>query len=73
MVRVELYADRHHDHPVSRIVLDLKNQVSGLVNAYVYSGKAPATRPVDHYTPRMIPVHPHATVPLECSEILWMR
>ncbi len=73
MVSVELYADRHGDHPSNRIMLDLKNQVSGLVNAYLYSGSAPAIRPADHYTPRIVPAHSHAAVPLECPEIFWMR
>jgi starch phosphorylase len=73
MVSVELYADRHGDHPSNRIMLDLKNPVPGLVNAYLYSGNAPAIRPADHYTPRIVPAHPHAAVPLECSEIHWIR
>jgi len=73
MVSVELYADRHGDHPSNRIMLDFKNPVSGLVNAYRYSGKAPAIRPADHYTPRIVPAHLHAAVPLECPEIAWMR
>jgi len=73
IVNVELYADRHGDDPSHRILLDLKHPVPGLVNAYLYWGKAPALRPADHYTPRIVPAHPDAVVPLECSEIAWMR
>ena len=73
MVRVEIYADGHGDHPSFLMMLDFKNPVQGLVNAYLYSGKVPAIRPADHYTPRIIPAHPHVVVPLECPEIAWMR
>lgn len=73
MVRVELYADHYLDYPSSCTLLDLNGPVSGLVNAYLYGGNAPASRPADHYTPRIVPAHPHAAVPLECPEILWMR
>ena len=73
MLRVELFADRQNNYPSSRIMLNLKNPVSGLVNAYLYSGKVPAIRPAKHYTPRIVSFHPHAAVPLECDEILWLR
>lgn len=73
MVDIELYADRHKDHPSSRIVLALKGPVAGLVNGYLYSGNAPASRPAEHFTPRIVPLHLHAAVPLECAEILWMK
>jgi starch phosphorylase len=73
VIRVELYAEGKNGDPSVRIPLQVKGPVSGLVNAYCYSGEAPASRPADHYTPRILPFHPHAAVPLECGEILWMR
>lgn len=73
MVSVEVYADRYLDSPSNHTILDLKGPVSSLVNAYLYCGNAPATRPADHYTLRIVPTHPHVAVPLECLEILWMR
>ncbi|MCX8032454.1 MAG: alpha-glucan family phosphorylase [Thermoleophilia bacterium] len=33
----------------------------------------PALRPADHYTPRIIPWHAAAKVPLEANQILWLR
>ena len=30
-------------------------------------------RPVNHYTPRVVPYHPEAYVPLENASILWFR
>jgi len=73
VIRVELYAEGQNEHPSSRIPLQLKGPISGLINAYCYSGDAPASRPAIHYTPRLVPYHPHAAVPLECGEILWMQ
>ena len=73
VIRVELYAEGENGDPSVRIPLQVKGPVSGLVNAYCYSGDAPASRPADHYTPRIVPFHPQACVPLEHSEILWMK
>lgn len=73
VILVELYAEGQDEHPPCRIPLQVKGPVSGLVNAYCYSGEAPASRPMNHYTPRILPFHPHASVPLECGEILWMQ
>ena len=73
MLRVELYAEPHQGHPCSWVILDLQAPLPGMFNAYLYSGKASAKRPADHYTPRVVPAHSHAVVPLESDEILWMR
>lgn len=68
---VELYADRTEEHEASRTVLTMREAIPGLVNAYVYSGEVAATRPAAHYTPRIVPFHPMASVPLETSHIFW--
>jgi hypothetical protein len=41
--------------------------------AQIYLAVVPATRPASDYTPRVIPHHPHASVPLEANEILRQR
>lgn len=73
-VHVELYADplRAHDAP-TRVVMDRRGALTGAVNGYLYIGDVPATRPAAHYTPRIVPYHPEALVPLEESHILWKR
>jgi starch phosphorylase len=38
-----------------------------------YSASIPALRPAGDYTPRIVPWHPAARVPLECERILWYR
>ncbi len=73
VIRVELYAEGQPNHPSCRIPLEIQGSVSGLVNVHAYGGNAPASRPTNHYTPRILPFHPHAAVPLECQEILWMQ
>jgi starch phosphorylase len=42
-------------------------------NGHIYSARVPASRPAAHYTPRLIPSHPEAAVPLEATQILWQR
>lgn len=73
MIRVELYAEGLDGNSPCRILLQRKGPVSGFVNVYRYSGEAPASRPAHYYTPRILPFHLHAAVPLECHEILWMQ
>ena len=73
-VSVELYADPlDEDGPLVRLPMTRGELLPGAVNAYTYRGEAPATRPAEHYTPRIIPAHPAASVPLEDSHILWQR
>jgi len=39
----------------------------------IYVASVPANRPVSEYTPRIVPCHPLASVPLECARILRYR
>jgi hypothetical protein len=41
--------------------------------SYLYVARTPATRPADHLTPRALPYHPKALLPLEANQILWQR
>ncbi len=69
-VSVELYADGE-EASSRRIPMQRKAALPGLVNAHLYHGTATAARPVGHYTPRIVPFHPDAAVPLEASQIFW--
>lgn len=66
-VAVELYADGEAPTPMRRDV--------GLVGArgYSYVADVADTRPADHFTPRVIPSHAGARVPLELPLVLWAR
>ena len=69
-VRVELYAD---GDDVTRLPMTRDRHVEGSANGYVFTASVPASRPASDWTPRVIPDHPDAVVPLEASYILWAR
>jgi starch phosphorylase len=73
-VCVEVYADPLEEggeavcQPLQRGTL-----LAGTANAYVYHGTVPADRPAADYTPRIVPAHAEASIPLEAGFILWYR
>lgn len=72
MVQVELYADAGDGEPMSRI--PMRRAASGDGTRYaVYSACVTTTRPASHFTPRVVPYHPNASVPAEASQVLWAR
>jgi starch phosphorylase len=73
LIRIELYADALKDEGPTRITMSRAGSIPGAGNAYLYIGHVPATRPAWHYTPRMVPFHPDAVIPLESTSILWKR
>jgi len=73
-MRVELYADPLNDHePPTRITMRQREAILGAVNGYVYVVDCPSSRPAHHFTPRIVPFHPDALIPLEESLIVWKR
>ena len=72
-VRVEMYADPLDGAAPARQPMQRGARLTGAVNGYLYTADAPAQRPAEDYTPRIIPHHPDAHVPLEASQILWQR
>jgi starch phosphorylase len=71
-VRVELYADPTDGGEPARYVL-ARDRTLAAPDAYEYRGRVPASRPASDYTPRLVPHHPAALVPLEAPQILWPR
>jgi glycogen phosphorylase len=66
-VGVELYAEGLNGgapvrHSMERV---------GSGDGFLYSATIPANRPVSDFTPRLVPYHSGAFVPLEASFILW--
>lgn len=45
----------------------------GASNAYHYAASVPANRPASDFTPRILPFHALASVPLDCARIVWYR
>jgi starch phosphorylase len=72
-VAVELYADPVGGERQTRLAMTRAATLPGAVNAAVYRAELPGTRPAADYTPRVIPAHPDARVPIEASPIAWYR
>ncbi|HEU4619100.1 MAG TPA: alpha-glucan family phosphorylase [Gammaproteobacteria bacterium] len=72
-VRVELYADGLDGAAPVLLEMVRTRPLVGSNGGYVYEGSVPAVRPAAHYTPRIVPKHEGAVVPLEAPQILWMR
>jgi starch phosphorylase len=71
-VQVELYANSSNGAAPLRQVMTRGERVAD-ANGYVYSARVPASHSATGYTPRIIPNHPKAAVPLEAAQILWQR
>lgn len=72
-LRVEIYAD-----PIQAGEAALTAMTPGKTNmdpqgARMYSAQVPATRAATDYTPRIVPNHSNAAVPLEAHQVLWQR
>jgi len=70
-VRVELYGDGDNGDGPTHEPMTPSEPLIGAVNGYLFTGRVPANRPASHYTPRVVPYHPQAMVPLEAAHILW--
>lgn len=70
-VRVELYGDGHNGDGPIREPMTPRESLIGAVNGYLFTARVSADRPASDYTPRVVPYHPQAAVPLEAAQILW--
>ncbi|MCZ2148871.1 MAG: alpha-glucan family phosphorylase [Bryobacterales bacterium] len=72
-VRVELYADpcKPGDEPFRR-VMEPCHELPGVTGGFCFAAEVPNSRPVEHYTARVIAHHPEASVPLEATHIVWL-
>lgn len=73
MICAEIYAEGLGNGEPFREAMRRTGKIHGAVNGYIYEADVPADRPVQHYTPRVIPFHPAASIPIEESHILWME
>ena len=72
-VRVELYADGVLGGPAVRQEMKRIRPLDSASGGYVYTATVSCARPQRDYTPRVIPHHPGAAIPLEAGRILWQR
>ncbi|HTB16425.1 MAG TPA: alpha-glucan family phosphorylase [Bryobacteraceae bacterium] len=63
MVQVELFAEGS-EGPVRKVMER---------NESIYRATVEGNRPASDFTPRLVPYHPSASVPLEAGEILWQK
>ena len=70
-VKVELYADAKTDEGPATLTMTRSQRMAGATNAFTYAASVSMSRPVSDYTPRLVPQHAVASVPLEASFILW--
>jgi len=70
-VRVELYAEAGKDEGPVALVMKRGELLVGATSTYTYSASVAMSRPVADYTPRLVPQHVGASVPLEAPFILW--
>jgi starch phosphorylase len=68
-IQVELYADGGEP---SRVVMTRGESLVGQ-SVWNYSASVPACLPAENFTPRIVPFHADAFVPLEAPNILWYR
>jgi len=73
MVRVELYANPLGDEGPTRVAMINAGVMPGAANSYIFTARVCSERPSDHYTPRIVPYHPEAFVPIEDAHILWLK
>ncbi|MGC9198605.1 MAG: alpha-glucan family phosphorylase [Acidobacteriaceae bacterium] len=71
-VQVQLYAEPADGGEPLRIPMVLEASSQDSTSPH-YTASVPALRPSSDFTPRLIPYHPEATIPLEAESILWYR
>jgi starch phosphorylase len=70
-VVVELYANGEADAGPVIGQMSRGERLVGAETGFIYTALVPATRPAADYTPRLVPQHEGALVPLEAHFILW--
>jgi starch phosphorylase len=70
-VKVELYAEAQKDGDPTTHAMSRGEHMVGATSAFAFSATVPTGRPVADYTPRLVPQHARAFVPLEAPFILW--
>jgi starch phosphorylase len=70
-VRVELYAEGEKDAGPITYAMQRGERLVGAADGFTYTAIISTNRPAADYTPRLVPQHVGAFVPLEAPFILW--
>jgi starch phosphorylase len=71
-VKVQLYANPVGEHS-SGVETMSAYGAPDAQSLQTFLGEVPSARPAADYTPRLVPFHTNASVPLEAHQILWQR
>jgi glycogen phosphorylase len=72
-VRVELYANPENANDAFVQQMTPVEPIAGLANAFIYRTTVESVRPASNFTPRVVPFHPDARIPIELPLIAWPR
>ncbi len=72
-IEVELYADGSNGNAPVRLKMARCDQLVGATKGWIYAAQTPAARAAEDFTPRVIPRHTDAAIPLEAAQIKWQR
>jgi len=72
-VAVELFADAAAGRPAVRVAMTRGEELVGAARGWNYRAEVAADRPAEHFTARIVPSAPDASVPLEAAHIVWQR
>jgi glycogen phosphorylase len=70
-MRVELYAEAQKGEDPITHAMNRGERLVGAASGFTYTAVIRANRPAADYTPRLVPQHAGALVPLEAPFILW--
>jgi starch phosphorylase len=70
-IRVELFANGQNGAEPVRKPMDQGSELPD--GGILYSACVEPTRNANDFTPRIVPYHTGASLPLEASQILWQR
>jgi starch phosphorylase len=70
-VQVQMFAAGADGGPAEIHAMQRERPLPGSAGGYSYLARVPNRRPAQHYTPRVVPCHPDALVPLEANFIRW--
>jgi starch phosphorylase len=72
-LRVELYVNPIHGNEPDTVSMTACKSCAPPPGAQIYLAEVPEIRPASDYTPRIIPYHANASVPLEAQQVLWQQ
>jgi glycogen phosphorylase len=72
-ISIQLYAEPKAGDTSNVEKLTRGESIPGSVNGFVYTTRAPSSRPIEDYTARIVPYHPKAVLPTELALIHWQH